>query len=520
MPMQNVRRKAQSSGLDALALSMVLPHEHKPMRFPVVPATLTALLDTMSDGTLPVADGTSRRAFLCRDPSYPLWVERSYANTSGYLQANGGNFTWSIPASTNRPIPLPNWDTVVGTTNAGTQDGVPFSSAQATDLVVLGNAPSSQAIYIPPESLLSIQLNTGALGVGSGIEVDLGYHRNGEEFSCTVLLVPFAAGFIFTGIPDTNASIVGDVVEGPVPMGFTWIRGWRTTATAPAAAATPVLWMGWMTGGNLDIPSGTRTLYVPYCMPPEFNNSILPYSRTRLNSCAALFTNVTAALSKEGTILASRLKQSVVEPWEFTTSHINSVHPTLRYFGPLEKGLYTFTTPSGNVDNFDDCYVSINSTSSYNSRQRPLFQYRDVGVYNAIVFSDLGSANTGTQLATSLYTHLEFESVSSLFTPGVSNMPLEHLHAAEVALLRFGHFHENPVHWAVLTSAVHKAMNFVAPMVMPVVRSIAAQAINRGASYLVGKVGGDRTMPQASLQEKPKQKSKPKPKPKAKRGKR
>jgi hypothetical protein len=33
------------------------------MRLPVVPATLTALLDTMTDDTYPVSDKEARRAF-------------------------------------------------------------------------------------------------------------------------------------------------------------------------------------------------------------------------------------------------------------------------------------------------------------------------------------------------------------------------------------------------------------------------------------------------------------------------
>lgn len=71
-----------TAGLNALAMSMVLPHENKPVRFPVVPAALTATIDLMSDRTYPVADAATRRAFLCRDAAYPLWVERTVSNAA------------------------------------------------------------------------------------------------------------------------------------------------------------------------------------------------------------------------------------------------------------------------------------------------------------------------------------------------------------------------------------------------------------------------------------------------------
>jgi hypothetical protein len=250
-------------------------------------------------------------------------------------------------------------------------------------------------------------------------------------------------------------------------------------------------------------------------MPPEFNNSTLPYTRTRQNASAVLFTNVTAALSKEGTILASRLKTAVIDPWNFTDSHINSVHPSLRYFGPLEKGLYTFTSPTGGDTTLFDSVLLLPSSSTYNSTARPLFQFLDIGVYNAVIFSDLGSSSAGTQLAVSSYTHIEFETTSSLFAIGVSRQPLEALHAAEVALLRFGHFHENPTHWSAIANAAKAALGYVVPLVAPYVKAAAGHLVKKGAQAIGNRISGDRKMSQASPYTAPRSK-KPKPQPKKK----
>lgn len=489
-------------------MSMVLPHERKAVRLPVVPATLTALLETMANVTVPVPDGQSRRAFLCRDAAYPLWIERKFENACSYLRSQGSPTSWVIPTAANKAILLPLWDSQTSAKNplitpsSSTVDGTAVPEGRITDYTPLALVDDYVAIYIPPLSDFVVRIGTGAAGGGDGLEAEFGYIVGGEVKYCTVLIRSAVDGFSHVGT--AGASIPANSGEGNYPIGFTWLRALRTGTSATNGATSPILQLGWSTDGVFSaIGSAPKTLFMPVFNPPEFANSTLPYSKTRLNASAALFTNVTAALSKEGTVLAARLKPTIVDPWSFSTTNIDSVHPKLRYYGPLEKGLYTFTTPSGNVDTLDDCRLDLASNSTMSLTQRPLFNARNIGVYNAIVFQDLGSAEAGTQLATSCYTHLEFESTSSLFPIGVSTMTLESLHAAEVALLSFGHFHENPLHWSAITSAASAILRTVAPMVAPVVAHYGQKVLDRGVAMLQGKSGGERSMPQASLQEKP-----------------
>lgn len=520
---KKVKGKAHGMGLDKLALSMALPHENPPVRFPAVPATMTGLLDVMSDGTVLVGDGTARRAFLCRDPAYPLWMERSCAQIGAALTCQGSATTWSLPAQTNADLVIPPWSTIYsynGAGNMGTIDGVHINSEDVLEYTVLGNAPGTFAIYIPPGSTFDIVITTGAAGgaTDSAIEFELGYQVGGETYTVCCNALTMGTGFEYRGIAGGNTSIFG-TCSGTVPFGFVWVMAMRTTAVAPTAKSTPLVQLGWVTKDTFTSPGAAEViLMLPYSAPPEFNNSVLPYSRTRLNASAALFTNVTAVMSKEGTVLAARLKPAVADPWSFTSNNINSVHPSIRYFGPLEKGLYTFTSPTGTGPDFHDCWISMITGSVFNGTHRPLFHYQDIGVYNAMIFTDLGSSGTGnlgTQLAVSSYGHLEFEVTSSLFALGVSTAPLEVLHAAEVALLKFGHFHENPIHWAALAAAARTALQWVAPMVAPYAKAAFTKVIDSGVSYLKGKQAGDRSMPQAGLAT-PARRVKAKPKKKVK----
>lgn len=508
MPTRAVRAKA--AGLEPLAMSFVLPHERKAMRLPVVPATLTSLIETMADKTIPLGMSTSssKKGFLCRDPCYPLWVEQTLALGANFLEATGSSASWVIPAAPNKIIQLPNWDAQKSySTGNLSLDGVSQTAAGVlTDLVPVMNVEGTIGIYVPPGSTFNIRVAIGSNG-GNPLEVEVGYIYGGEVATSTIVVNNSSNGWSFTQIAGADLT----TGEGKVPSGLTWIRQMRTGASTVTASNTPVLQMGFSSGGTLDVPGASNVLMMlPLFPPPEFNNSTLPYSKTRLNASAALFSNVTAVLNKEGTVLAGRLKQTVVDPWNFTTAHINSVHPKLRYFGPLEKGLYTFTTPGGNVDSLDDQRIVLTSDGIVNKVERPTFNFKEIAVYNAFVLSDLDTT-AGSTLAVSQYVHLEFETTSSLFNVGVSHQTLETLHAAEVALLSFGHFHENPIHWAALSAAASRVLQTVAPMVAPVVAHYGQKLLDRGVAYLKGNPG-DRKMTQSLAPSKPKPAAKPRPK--------
>lgn len=508
-----------------IAMSMCLPHENKPKRLPVIPVVQTALLDLMSDTTYRVTDGTSVRAALTRDVCYPLWIDRVPSSVGVYLKNTGGNLTWNVTGAAGTTILSGiQWDSLTST-GSGTLDGALITAAQAVDsLAIMCDSSRGYGLYIPPFSQLCLSVQAASPTSGT-IHVDYVQYSKGDWISGTLGLTASSNLYLFQGTAAGTLLTAGTLVDndGTVPSGFVILTGMRAgPAPGPITIATPELRFGWTSGGNLFTPSANTTgmLLPAFPSPAEFVNSVVPYARSRTNASAALFTNVTASLYKEGTILASRVKSSLVDFHLFGTADINSVHPSFRYFGPLEKGLYTFTTPSADDLRLTDRLVVMSNTGARNGAIFPVFDPENVGIYNAIVFTDLGSsgASAATQLATSQYNHLEFEATSSLFSPGVSMASMESLHAAEVALVNFGHFHENPIHWAAIAAAAKKALAVVSPLVMPYVQKAAQNIAHKGAVWLMNKAtSGDRKMTQSALQ--PPRPANTRKKPQAKQGK-
>lgn len=503
------RNQLKTSGMSQLAMSMALPHEHKPARFPVVPVVPTATVSLMSDSTFPVNESSSRRAVLCRDPSYPLWIDQTVTSAGVFFEHLAGVEGWYSPTTsgeevfTNLPV-----GTLYGAIGLGIPniDGKDLTANTAVDaLGVVGTADGyGVSLYIPVGSRFTVIFyDTPTAGVVQ-IDVDLVYYREGMWNHATVVCVQDGPGYVFQGQAGGTTPDMGSIPSGSIPCGFIKLVSARTRAGDLPIIGNPTLRWGWVPSGYFLEPTGSCTVLLPAFFPPEFQNSVIPYAKTRANATAALFTNVTAVLNKEGTILAARVKSATRDFCRFTANDINAVHPSYRYYGAMEKGLYTFTTPSVDDSILRDAYDKINSNSQISSAFRPLFQTDRVGVYNALIFTDI--AATATTLAVSLYTHLEFEVVSSLFTPGVSTATLEMLHAAEIALVKFGHFHENPLHWALLAAAARKALGYVAPMVMqaaaPYVQKAGNALVARATSYLTDRARAMKQTPPGAAPQK------------------
>lgn len=502
----NTQSRNRLSGVSPIAMSMALPHENRPVRLPVTPVVHTATVSLMSDNTFVVPDTSATRAVLTRDPCYPLWMEQKCTGFSVYWEAAE---SVEIPGEAGENVFTYSPDDVLRGLTPGAPiiseiAGVAVTGSTALDAagVVGVDDTGKQCLYVPLGSTLELLFTAidGELFAASKVRVEIEVFRTGEWLRQALTLVVSGSSMLFLGTAGATTATTG-TSDGDVPCGFIRLKSAWLKVGGGLPVESVFKW-GWSVAGRLDSPSSdAKTLLLPAFFPPEFQNSVIPYTRTRANATAALFTNVTAVLSKEGTILASRLKSASVDFCRFSAVDINAVHPKFRYYGPLEKGLYTFTTPSANDQVLRDCFGEITSNSWIDVARRPLFHVDQVGIYNAIIFSDLGSDSHGTNLATSVYTHLEFEVVSALFTPGVSTATLETLHAAEVALVNFGHFHENPIHWAAIAAAAKKAISMVAPMVAPVAQYYGQKLLDKGVAFLRGtqknEVRVARQMPQA-----------------------
>jgi len=476
----------------------------------------------MADATIGVGDNVAKRAFLCRDPCFPLFVEQTFTNLGGYVVAN--IFQHDLEQGETiftGGFPYDSISTVVGA--GATVDSTPVT-AQALanrNFPLLTPVDAGVALFAPDSMGLDIYVVPNAPGANGSIFAHMMTYNRGEWLNWSAMLTLAGSGWRFATAPG------GALVQGAyssLPIGRT-TRPAGPTALVSMECSTAVntqglfvanMYFGVTTGGTYSAPSGTGTCLFPFAPPPEFGNSVVPYTNTRLTASAALFTNVSPTLAKEGTILAGRLKANATDPWDFNQDAINAVHPRLRYYGPMEKGLYTFTTPGANDMVMTDGWMTMPNNSTRDPARWPVLRNWDFGIYNAMIFSDFGGATGSTTLATSQYVHLEFESSSSLFVPGTSSMTLETLHAAEVGLLRFGHFHENPLHWAAIAAAAKKALAIVGPMVAPYIQRAGERLVTAGVNYIRGKrAAGNRSMPQAALQTPPAQRPRPKRRPAA-----
>lgn len=431
--MQKIRSGLQS---DRLAAMFALPHEYKPVRLPTVPAVLTATVDLMSDDTRVISAGTQRRYSLCRDVCFPLWSDR-YVNACGGLSAIDIN----LPATIGSAMVIPSLETKFSTTRI--IDGVTMSQLQYEDTAVVLGRDDNTILYIPPGSYFQCVLDTNGVGANANcmLEVESRSYASGDWRYTRFHMDANANNYAYVNLAgSTGVPGRGLIVQGPTPVGFTQLLSMRVIKDVALAAPACKLYFGYSSGTAASLipsaPQPSELMFIPSFPPPEFRNSTLPFRKTRMNASAVLMTNVSEVLTKEGTVLGARLSSSTVDMHAFSATDINSSHPSQRYFGALENGLYTFTAPTANVDSLDDCVGYCSGVPS------PTFDYLVDCLYNAVVLSDLSATST-TTMAISLYSHLEFACTSALFQIDVSPMTIETLHKAEVKLLKMGYFHEN-----------------------------------------------------------------------------
>jgi hypothetical protein len=198
-----------------------------------------------------------------------------------------------------------------------------------------------------------------------------------------------------------------------------------------------------------------------------------------LTAAATLFTNVTKAINKEGTILAARLNPETVNPFYFNAATFNDIHPAEKYFYGLEKGFYTYAPPSTDLTAFQD-FVSHDQSGGVS----PLYRLDNNAMVNAFLFSDPDGA---TALAVNLDFHIEFRNSSQLWPIGLSGMTLEALHQAQLALVSAGFFLDNPDHKWILEK-ISQAWKMAKPLLKlhPAGRAAIA-GVRTARQLIVGK---------------------------------
>jgi hypothetical protein len=160
-----------------------------------------------------------------------------------------------------------------------------------------------------------------------------------------------------------------------------------------------------------------------------------------------------------------------------TLSQFVSANPAERYYGPLEKGIYSFTLPDASNGEFRDLTTDIKvyHGSVFVNWTAPSFPLEGFDYMHLIVLTDNDGSNS-TSMTVTLDTHLEFRTSSALFTLDFSTTPLESYHIAQMALARSGVFFENPVHMRVISEIMRRGTQALRPLVMKGATMAAAKA--------------------------------------------
>lgn len=502
--MQAVADKVRDCSVTAQTVAV--PNLHKPLRLPTYPALeRTATLAFTDTSTLGVAAETSFAAVLLRDPTFPLWVDtaipaQGLAVTGSYQFLQNG---LSGPATGSLTLQL-----------SDEPDGVQVWQVSPPIPFPLPFIRHSGRTYFP------LGGNTrGHTPFNFGVQLS---SSSSSQFAMVLnysYLMPdgetqeYEKMFEKANTPITKPSCIVDASENATAIGVR-ITGVTVLSVGTAITVSNV-YFGITTSKPVLGPSGTLLLtgdsqLTSPVAPTSVQYRLLPISRTpeqtqtllwenvRANATAALFTNVTSVLNKEGTVEAARVpKRSfpLLAPllWDFA-----SVHPRDRYFGALEKGFYAYTLSDAQSEEFRDAFDLVLIAPSTTGLPYTTFNYDSIEYGTIIRFSDLDAASK-TTLAVTLDRHIEFRTTSRLFPTDYSKFRLEDYHASQMALANMGTMFENPAHLATIGRMAVTAAKALWPVIKPYALTAAANLAGKAVAKL-DKMSGKMT--QAGLVEK------------------
>ncbi len=410
--------------------------------------------------TLAVAATGKSYALQLRSPSYPLWWSKPYATYTGSMY-----FRTADISSAAKTIPFLNGESMDLTSL--TRDAISVTSSD--DLTGLTyprgcDANGNVWFYCPHLFKPALQLVcAGSVTAGAwNITCEVVYDMNLAETENVII----AATASSNGLMGTGSSMSG-----------CWYRPVEITCTTNGAGSRDLKWLrvGCTTNGSVSYPTAASVgpFFYPVVGPAEYSSSTKPYASVRATSVGTLFTNVTALFNQEGTAECGVLvaaSTNVFQP-DAAAAAISGLLPNMRYFGPLQKGLYSFVLPDAQSDQF----MSVSSTNPDGTISLPAFHLDAFARVNILVFSDLSGYESS--LAVTHDTHIEFRNTSQLFPVGMSHVALETWHQSQLALLGIGCFHENPLHLAEIAKMARSLASVASPYVMPVAKAAGAAAI-------------------------------------------
>lgn len=448
---------------EGIAKQIALPHEHAPLRFPSFPAlerTATMAFNLPVQVDMPSEETTKLALF--RQAAWPAWNQRLFETSFAYTMTTAFddiNTVNAVPDLTGYlPIATSYRDRSPSILLPGMTSGVGgFFPLLYPVLGVdsrLGQAPF---IFAPRGTRVVLiaafdKPITNAASLDFQLEVwkkpgQTGQPVNGA-FSTTATYT--GASYFIAGNDEWIRFKTFDIGTAAVPAG--------TTALSLTIAITNSTYSDYVpsmtNAGELinSAPVVNDRLFLPTSTVPEFYNSALPWTSTRVTAVSLLGSNITQVLNKAGTVLGGRLNPTSTNVFSATKESISGLHPAEKAYLPLETGFYTYCPPSTDMADFYDYTLNIlpvdYGVTALNSA--PLFRLDNTSMVN-VLFCDPGTRGA---IALNVDWHVEFRTSSTLFNVGISGATLEMLHQAQLALCHAGFFFENPTHTNILSKVV------------------------------------------------------------------
>lgn len=462
--------------------------------------------------TLPTVGGDNR-GLLFRQAAYPLWLDQS-VTTATYVydyQIAGcpPGVAHALFAITDVELtPMKAWSVgnrVASSSAVGVVGSTPPEIRYGLLGVDEGLSNQSPFFFVPIDwNVQAVVYNSAGTLTGSGMVVAVEWETWTSPGQSMI-----TSGFGGVASVGTNTGVSAG---SPGSTGV-WVRPVRVTsasgsASITIAALTVVVSAGTLSyvpatgnAGGVVVTAAPKISLLPYFVSPEFANSQLPWFSTRTTAAAALFTNVTQALNKAGSITAGRISPQVANPWTFTKTYLSGLHPAEKALLGLEHGFYTYVPPSTDMSSFWDYTVVTTSMAPC-----PTVRLDNTSLVNAFVFE----SPVLESFAINLDWHIEFRTTSTLWQIGLSAITLEAFHQAQIELCSHGFFYNNDDHGKLLKVA-KQGFGKLATMATPFLPPAARAAL--GVTTQLAKLLSSRppkTPPATTLQVK----TKPAPAPK------
>jgi len=434
MPLPSMIHPLIRNNPDQIAAAIVNPQDSTPVRMPIQTGTeRTAVLPFQATGTL-TFDATAAgkaRALLFRHTLSPLWLSGTFTNAATRYYSEPAEFTQSDTVLW-QDLPLVGqvyWDTPGATTFPTWWSGSITNTSPVQNVPIGHDSTLGKDFFWVPGGYAYIYIDN--VGTASGTmyaDLNMWTAPGAEE------------------IVGINVWSIGTVLFRVVAPGwYRWVN-LRVDSVSNAGVVTfPTAVCGFSTAGTLPATGGGQVHGLwPFNPPPDFGSvTSYPWASTRCNAAAVLMTNVSQVVEKQGTVLAARLTGADM-PFNPATATLSTRIPNEKYFGAFEHGVYGYSSPSPESQQYRMDYRSSSGGNPLRY-SNPLVHLEDNCYYSSFLFMD-SSSSPFPMIAVTVDWHLEFRCTSPLFLTAISSTSLEAVHQAHLAVGSLHPFSENPDH--------------------------------------------------------------------------